>query len=532
MLFSLNFSTSKNLYLFFLIIISFFINYYYGNYGIMPIDSFAFFDSSFMILQGKYPIRDFWAFSGILVDFLQAFFFKLFGVNWSSYLIHSSLANVLVSVFFFLFLVKKDLNLNLAFIYSIIFSSLFYSVSGTPFSYQHSLAFSYLSILSLLLALHTNKKIFWFLIPIWSTFGFFSNQTPSAYISLLIVIFLIIYFFYFKQKNFVLSFLLGSIFSLFIIILFLFLINFDLKNFFIQSIIFPLTIAKGRIIGAEDAFLYYPRQLNFSRFFLNFKFIHFFIIVLMLILYLGFKKKIKPNLGLDDLLSISILIFFSYLLINHQILTANQTFIYSLIPFLAGYANTICAKRFFKGKLLLLFFCWLLLLFSFFKYYVLFNERRSFTDLQNFNLKLASDASLIDKKLNGLKWITPNFPKNPEQEIKYLKEALNQIYSDQRSLMVITHYSFFSAITLKKIFIPNRWYFGNNTHPDKNHYLFFFYKSYFKNNFDINKIEVIYVVDKLGENFFNFQQYLDGYCFKKNKINDITFTFTTEQCKL
>ena len=63
------------LLLFFLITFSFFIPFYYGNKGIFPIDTLGFFDSSYNILLGRHPIKDFWIFSGIFVDYSQALFF-------------------------------------------------------------------------------------------------------------------------------------------------------------------------------------------------------------------------------------------------------------------------------------------------------------------------------------------------------------------------------------------------------------------------------------------------------------------------
>jgi len=66
----------KILLLSFLIIISFFIPFHYGNKGLFPVDSLGFFDSSYNILLGRFPIRDFWIFSGIFVDYSKHFFLK------------------------------------------------------------------------------------------------------------------------------------------------------------------------------------------------------------------------------------------------------------------------------------------------------------------------------------------------------------------------------------------------------------------------------------------------------------------------
>ena len=58
-----------------LAIYSFTINWFSGNIGVMPIDTFAFFDTSFSILKNKLPIRDFWIFTGLTVDYIQSLFF-------------------------------------------------------------------------------------------------------------------------------------------------------------------------------------------------------------------------------------------------------------------------------------------------------------------------------------------------------------------------------------------------------------------------------------------------------------------------
>lgn len=70
----------KFLYLSIIIIYAFSINWISANIGVMPIDTFAFFDSSYLILKGKYPIKDFWVYTGLVVDYLQAFFFLFLGI--------------------------------------------------------------------------------------------------------------------------------------------------------------------------------------------------------------------------------------------------------------------------------------------------------------------------------------------------------------------------------------------------------------------------------------------------------------------
>ena len=48
-------------------------------------------------------------------------------------------------------------------------------------------------------------------------------------------------------------------------------------------------------------------------------------------------------------------------------------------------------------------------------------------DLQNSNISKSVNAGVISNKLSGLKWITPQYPNNPEQEISKLQEAIKII---------------------------------------------------------------------------------------------------------
>ena len=98
-----------------LALFSVFINNIYGNIGIFPIDSFAFFDTAYNILLNKHPFKDFWVTTGPLVDYIQAFFFKLFGLTWSSYVLHASIFNLIISLSLFSVLNKYRLNIYLCF---------------------------------------------------------------------------------------------------------------------------------------------------------------------------------------------------------------------------------------------------------------------------------------------------------------------------------------------------------------------------------------------------------------------------------
>ena len=110
-----------------IIIFSFAINWNFSKFGVFPVDTFLHYDSAYKILNGEYPIRDYWVVSGIFVDFLQALFFKLFGVNWYAYVAHSSFFNMIISISTFYFLIKLKLREKSAFFYTISFVILFHA---------------------------------------------------------------------------------------------------------------------------------------------------------------------------------------------------------------------------------------------------------------------------------------------------------------------------------------------------------------------------------------------------------------------
>ena len=70
--------------IFLLSIYAFWINWFSANVGVMAIDTFAFFDTGFSILKNKIPIRDYWIFTGIVVDYFQALFFIFHGENYDN----------------------------------------------------------------------------------------------------------------------------------------------------------------------------------------------------------------------------------------------------------------------------------------------------------------------------------------------------------------------------------------------------------------------------------------------------------------
>ena len=195
-------SHKNKIFVFLLTIFSVIINQYYGNKGIFPIDSFHFFDSGYRILKGEVPFLDYWVVKGPLLDYLQAGFFYIFGENWQAYVFHASFFNAFTTLATFYVLKTYKLKTNLVFLYSLSFCILAYPSSGTPFIDHHSAFFSLLAVYSFLLAINSNKRIYWILIPVLLSLSFLSKQVPAGYVIISLFFTLVLYF-YIKSVQYI-----------------------------------------------------------------------------------------------------------------------------------------------------------------------------------------------------------------------------------------------------------------------------------------------------------------------------------------
>ena len=222
---------SNFLYITFIGFYAFLINWMSGNLGVLPIDTFAFFDTGFSILKDKYPIRDFWIFQGLLLDYLQALFFFVFGSNWSSYVIHASFFNILISLAVYFTFINLNLSKVYSFFYALSVATLCYPVAGTPFAYQHSFILSLISIFIICLAIKKQSNLLWFSLPITMSLAFLAQQMPSSYINLILIIIIFHYFVSKKNINNFKFFVSGSLFILFCFLIFLTISKTPLRDF-------------------------------------------------------------------------------------------------------------------------------------------------------------------------------------------------------------------------------------------------------------------------------------------------------------
>ena len=106
-----------------------------------------------------------------------------------------------------------------------------------------------------------------------------------------------------------------------------------MPNIFLhQYFLFPITIGEGRLSSDPSAYVSLADQLNFYRLIGDFKFIHIFYFHLVFVSIRSFIKKEKNSLQKVNF----IIIFSVFIFLFNQLVTANQIYIFSLIPLIAS----------------------------------------------------------------------------------------------------------------------------------------------------------------------------------------------------
>ena len=175
-----------------------------------------------------------------------------------------------------------------------------------------------------------------FLLPFVMVVAFLSMQNPSTLINFVIIIFISIFFIKKKDKNEIYLFLVGSLTVIFFLLLFFFLKKIPINNFFQQYFLFPLTMGEYRISGSEMAHISLLERFTFRNIIGHFKFINFFLVILF---FLTIRDLIKRNITFENLIINLSLFFVGVLLIFNQLITSNQTYIFSFIPFVAAFPS-------------------------------------------------------------------------------------------------------------------------------------------------------------------------------------------------
>ena len=509
---------SKKIYILFLTIFSFYINFYYGHLGVYPLDTFLFYDSSLRILEGTAPFKDFWISTGLTIDIMQALIFKLFGISFKNYVLHASLMNVALTLATFFILIEFRLSNIFSFFYSLILSITSYPVSGTPFLDHHSIIFCIFAVYCFLLALKQKKDIFWFLTPFFLVLAFFSKQTPSGYLIITMALLTLIYFYFNFSKRFFFIISFSSLLSLTLI--FLLLLKYDLRFLELYNQYFSYPSYLGEIRMNSDGFLI---PLDFSRYFLKFKFIH---LSYLFLLFCLFKLILTGNIFKNDNFYILVLlIIFPLILIFHQLMSLNQKFVDFISPILFGFSHIylinykhFVIKNFVFLKSFILFFS-LIFVFDIFVNYV---DNRRFMDLKKINLNQAINAAQIDKSLEGLKWQTYLYPNQPKKEIEMINKTIVFLKNQKQNFILITHYSFMHNLIGKKSLNTARVH-DDVSIPLKNEKNFSDYKENFIKLIEKKDVSKIYIISPL--NFKSIDGIISKNCLATKQINEILLEF-------
>ena len=488
-------------------IFSFLINYHYGFVGIMPMDNTVLYNGGYKVLNGYIPFTDYWLVTGPLLDYLNAFFFLINGVSWKTFIIHSSIFNLLAAVASYLLFINLGLSRVYSSLYSALISILFYPVVGTPFVDHHSTFFLMMAFYGFILAVNKENNFYFLLIPFLFCLSFLSKQTPAVYGLISIIGLMAIYCMYKKKyfKKILIFSIFGTLFSFLFLFIFFYLTNINFSNFFDQYILFASSIGDFRFSNYNFSFI---------DIIIKFKLLNIFIVILFISLIKMWISKKKEK---KVILTILTVIFYSFTLIFHQYYTLNQNYIFFLIPFLCGIIHVFNEKIFDKKYILI--FSIALCIFSVTKYHLRFNEHRKFNELEKADLSKAVNAGLLSNKLNGLKWITYIHPENPEKEINNLKEIIDILSQDSSKKTLITNYQFIASILNVHDNSPNQWHHPSVSFPLKNNEFFKKYKIFFIDNLKKNKVDFIYETIEKEDTITEL--ILNKDCINKKRLSDM-----------
>jgi len=506
-----------------LLFISFIVNYYYGHQGLMPLDDLQNFNSGYRVKLGDFPFIDYYSITGPILDIWQSNIYKVFGVNWQSFVIHASIMNCLYSLSIFFFLKKLNFSNLQSFFFSLSGGLLMYPSAGNPTVEHSSLTLSIIALFFFIIGLKEKKNYFLIISIFIFCLSFFTKQVPTVYfVTFCIIIYFSKIFGEIKiSKTFFLILSSITIFSLFI---FYFFINgVPLINIINQYFIFASSLGESRFVS-----------INYNIFYENTSKLFFLIFLIIPSIYLSFTTRNFDNLIILSGLSLIIIIYE-----NHS---QNQPITFSLLPVILAlfyffynkeipnnnlikyffYIITVYAfYRILRYEILYIFiffiFIFIFILMSWKKiiislnylvltylfivsclYFEKYVKIRSWDDLNKYSLLNSFNASLIDGKLTNLKWKTVYFEDIQKEKklifntIEFLKKLEHSKY------ILISDYQIYNIILKKRDYSPVKYWFKDHTYPNKNHKLRSDFDNFFKKKIYENKISLI-ILDNTAE---------------------------------
>jgi len=149
----------------------------------------------------------------------------------------------------------------------------------------------------------------------------------------------------------------------------------------------------------------------------------------------------------------------------------------------------------------------------------------------NADFNLTEDAVKLDKRLKGLKWITPHYSNQPLSEISLLIDIKNILSEENEGKIIITDYQFFSSILNNKFASPNKWY-DNLSIPNKKNKYYNVHKNFFLSKIKKNKIKRLFFIGKNKSEMYFFEEFFnENECIISHQFNELLLEFDISKCK-
>lgn len=510
-------------------LISFFSTIYYGFIGINPFDSFAAYYAAFENLNGTIPFKDYWERSGPFLDYLQSIFFKYFGVNWLSYTSHAGLINLLFVLIFYQTLYLYGLSRLYSFLYSFSLSIISNTQAGTPYYDHHAIIFSLIAVFLTFISLKNNNRWIIFFVPFILSIAFFTKQTPSSFIAIIIAV-LVLYDCINSRKYlnlFIGSLGLASAITLFFLILYIIGVSFE--SVYIQYFKFASSVGSERV--SSEGFIF---PLNFSRYFIKYKLLHISYFAIIIVLIRNLINKNNYYKQKEFALKISLIII-CYILIFHQMLTLNTKYIYFYIPVLLGFSHVFVKKSRYEKILInyILVICLISTSYNFYKY---IDKRKFVINTENYYKDKIYKTNIIDDRYY-VRWIT-NLDQNSKNEVKNLKNVIN-FFNKKSTLknnyIIITDYQFImTKIKNSKNIFVSKWFHPGVSHPNFDNEFYENFRYFMFQKIAKHKVEKIYFVypswfQEINKEYFK-QFFSNCYKEEKQELEGLIDSINVQKC--
>jgi len=191
----MNYKKLDFLLIFLIFTAAFIYNFIHAQKGFFAFDQSIVYDGAYRIIKGQILFKDFITPVGPVTFYIQALFFKIFGLNYCSYLMHSSLFHgiaVVASILILRMLTNIKIFSYLGGVFTLFW---FYPLFGTPWYGNNAYFFSMIGLLFILYGLFRQPKhesFFLIIAGICCTLSFFSKQNiglffiPIYYIIILV----------------------------------------------------------------------------------------------------------------------------------------------------------------------------------------------------------------------------------------------------------------------------------------------------------------------------------------------------------